>query len=85
LQGTTDYKSLPKSTPAWLGNLPVGHGGTYNQVNGGKIGVAASYLFNWVLRGNMTAAAWFTDGTAAKADGWSFESQNLDKISVTPV
>jgi hypothetical protein len=84
-QGTADYAALPAGTPACKGNLPVGHGGTYNEVNGGKIGVAASYFFQWMLRGNVTASQWFTSPTMAVADGWSVVSKDLDKINVTPI
>ncbi|KAK0649105.1 hypothetical protein B0T16DRAFT_389232 [Cercophora newfieldiana] len=58
--GERDYTRLPASTPKWKGNLNVGHMGTYSQANGGKFGVAASNWAKWVLRGNSTAAGWFT-------------------------
>ncbi|EHA53795.1 hypothetical protein MGG_04573 [Pyricularia oryzae 70-15] len=32
--GERDYSNLPKSTPAWKGNQPVGHLGTFFQPNG---------------------------------------------------
>jgi hypothetical protein len=63
---------------------PAGHGGTFNQLNGGVYGVAASNWVNWVLRGNKTAASWFT-GNDAKAAGWTeIESKNIDKIMIPP-
>lgn len=40
--GERDYASLPAGTPSWKGNLNVGHGGTYNDVNGGKFAVAGT-------------------------------------------
>lgn len=76
---------LPSTTPAWKGNLPVGHGGTYNEVNGGKIGVAASFMYDWILRGNTTASSFYMSDVAAKATGWDVVSRNLDKIKVSPV
>ena len=84
LQGERDYAALPAGVPKWKGNLPVGHGGTYTQVNGGKFGIAASYWVSWLLRGNTTASSYFT-GSGAKNDGWTVEMANLDKISVTPI
>lgn len=45
--------------------------------------MAGVYLAQWILRGNVTAAAWFTgDG---KVDGWDEVYHDLDKISVTPI
>jgi hypothetical protein len=86
VQGTADYNGLPAGTPAWKGNLPVGHGGTYNEVNGGKIGAVASAMYNWLLRGNVTASQWFTSPAALKADGWDdIESRNLEKVQVAPI
>ncbi|KAF8852771.1 hypothetical protein BDZ45DRAFT_749252 [Acephala macrosclerotiorum] len=41
--GEADYKNLLSTTTAWKGNLPTSHARTYNEVNGGKIGVATSY------------------------------------------
>jgi len=79
-----DYKALPSGTPKWKGNLNVGHGGTYTQTNGGKFGVAGGYWLDWLLRGDVSAASFFT-GAGAKNDGWSVESANLDKIVVTPI
>ncbi len=43
--------------------------GTFNQANGGKFGVAAANWAKWVLRGNATAAAYFTGTGAVTATG----------------
>jgi len=85
-QGERDYKALPATTPKWKGNLNVGHMGTFNQANGGKFGVAAANWAKWVLRGNTTAAAYFTDagtgpGTAV-GDGWIAVQQSLESLKV---
>lgn len=79
-QGEMDYANLPDTVPSWLGNFPVGHAGTYNDVNGGEIGVAASYMVNWLLQGNTTASSFFTDNSVSAAEGWNATSKNLDKI-----
>ena len=63
----------------------MGHGGTSNEVNGGKIGVAAWYLFPWMLRGNVTASQWFKILTMATADGWSVVSKDFDKMACLDV
>ncbi len=64
--------------------MAVGHMGTYFQANGGKFAVAAVHWAQWLLRGNMTASAYFTgNGTATAAgDGWSTASGALDLIKV---
>lgn len=84
-QGTADYTDIPTGTPAWKRNLPVGYGGTCSEVNEGKIGVVASYLVQWMLRGNVTAIQWFTSPMMAISNGWSVMSKGLDKIKVTAI
>jgi len=58
--------------------------GTYSQANGGKFGTAASQWVLWTLRGNATAANFFTGG-GAKSDGWDVVSNGLDSLKVTPL
>ncbi|KAK1753025.1 hypothetical protein QBC47DRAFT_404387 [Echria macrotheca] len=85
--GERDYTVLPATTPKWKGNLPVGHGGTYNQTNGGKFGVAAVHWARWLLRGDKSAATWFTgNGTGtARGDGWSVAYQSLDLMKIDKI
>ncbi|KAK4172397.1 hypothetical protein QBC36DRAFT_197073 [Triangularia setosa] len=84
-QGERDYQLLPQSTPTWKGNLDVGHGGTYGDQNGGKFGVAAVRYYQWTLRGNATAASFFTNNQEANQDGWSVESRSLGNLRVSPI
>jgi len=85
--GERDFTELPKSTPTWKGNLPVGHMATYMQAKGGKFGTAMWKWLDWTLRGNANSGAFFTgDGPgSAKADGWSVERRALSGINVTPI
>jgi hypothetical protein len=85
--GERDYTELPKTTPVWKGNLPVGHMATYMQAKGGKFGTAMWKWLDWTLRGNSSSATFFTgEGPgSAKTDGWSVESRNLNKIKVAPI
>ncbi|KAK4171783.1 hypothetical protein QBC36DRAFT_365217 [Triangularia setosa] len=83
--GERDYRLLPQSTPTWKGNLNVGHGGTYGDQNGGKFGVAAVRYYQWALRGNATAANFFTNNQEANRDGWSVESRSLGNLRVNPI
>jgi hypothetical protein len=65
-----------------LGNYaPKGHGGTFNEINGGVYGVAASKWVNWVLRGDVEAGKWFTDGLKEKDNWTEIESRSLDKFT----
>jgi hypothetical protein len=72
---------LPAGTPSWKGNIPVGHGGTYSKPEGGVFGTAGLRWLQWTLQGNTTAAKYFTED-GAKADTWTVESKDLDKLKV---
>lgn len=48
--GKRDFETLPGRVPVFYGVYPsVGHGGTYNQDNGGAFGVAAVAWLRWQL------------------------------------
>lgn len=79
--GMRDYRALRSGVPSWNGNLNVGHGGTYNDQNGGKFAAAGQRFFRWVLKGDTSVASYFT-GNGAQADGWTVERKDLDKIVV---
>jgi hypothetical protein len=57
--GTDDYRRIDH-IPAALVNIPVGHGGTYMQPNGGLAATVVVHWLDWKLKGNTTAAAYFT-------------------------
>jgi hypothetical protein len=70
--------------PSWLGSWANGgHGGTYNEVNGGKYGVAASNWLKWVFFADKDAADWFKIGGPEKAGWTDVHSKNLDKIAIS--
>ena len=55
--GKRDFEVMPARTPVFYGVHPsVGHGGTYNQDNGGPFGVAAVAWLKWQLQGDTSAA-----------------------------
>jgi hypothetical protein len=56
---------------------------TWSETNGGKFGKAEWMWLDWVLRGNAKSGEFFT-GNGAKADGWSVEKANLERIKVFP-
>jgi dienelactone hydrolase len=51
--GKRDFETMPARIPVFYGVYPsVGHGGTYNQDNGGPFGVAAVAWLKWQLMGD---------------------------------
>ena len=53
--GRRDFEDLPEDVPVFYGVYPsVGHGGTYNQDNGGPYGIAAVAWLNWQLLGDTS-------------------------------
>jgi len=56
--GLRDFQDLPASIPVFYGSYPsVGHGGTYNQDNGGAYGAAIVPWLKWQLMGDTSAEA----------------------------
>lgn len=87
-QGTRDYGNLPKTTPAWIGTSNKGHGhsGPTGTFTAPAIKIAAVRWAQWLLRGNTTAATFFTNNAEATAAGWTgISSQSLDKITVAQI
>jgi hypothetical protein len=80
--GKRDFEVMPARIPVFYGVLPsVGHGGTYNQDNGGPFGVVAVAWLKWQLLGDTSAAG---RGYLAGADcgickdaSWQVDSRAL--------
>jgi dienelactone hydrolase len=54
--GKRDFETLPARVPVFYGVYPsVGHGGTYNQDNGGAFGAAAVAWLKWQLMNDTSA------------------------------
>jgi dienelactone hydrolase len=61
--GKRDFETLPARIPVFYGVYPsVGHGGTYNEDNGGPFGVAAVAWLKWQLMNDTgaTGKGYFT-------------------------
>ena len=55
--GRRDFETMPARIPVFYGVYPsVGHGGTYNEDNGGAFGVAAVAWLKWQLMNDTGAA-----------------------------
>ena len=73
-----DWSKLPQGLPAFMGNLNVGHGGTYHETNGGAFGFAAQQWFRWQLKGDTTAAQTFVGQNCGLCrSGWQVQQKNL--------
>jgi hypothetical protein len=68
--------------PVAIANLPVGHGGTFQEPNGGAAASVAGSWLDWQLRGDATAARRFVgDDCGLCSDSkWQFERKNFDKL-----
>ena len=80
--GKRDFEDMPASVPVFYGVYPsVGHGGTYNQDNGGPYGVAAVAWLKWQLLGDTSAAGrgFFVgdDCGICRDSNWETDSRSL--------
>jgi dienelactone hydrolase len=80
--GKRDFEAMPARTPVFYGVHPsVGHGGTYNQDNGGPFGVVAVAWLKWQLMGDTSAAGrgyFVGDGCGICKDStWQIGSRSL--------
>ncbi|KAK8050195.1 hypothetical protein PG994_011925 [Apiospora phragmitis] len=67
--GMRDYAAVPAGLPTWVGNYPVGHGGTYGDPKGGKFGMAGQHWARWPLGGDTSAASYFTGNGPSRTAG----------------
>ena len=76
--GMDDVEKI-NHVPVFVGNVDVGHGGTYAQPFGGDYAKVATAWFNWQLRGDKKAGKLFTGKTPglSKFAGWSFSKKNM--------
>ncbi|MCU7730694.1 cellulose-binding domain-containing protein [Actinoplanes sp. KI2] len=80
-----DWGKLPSGLPAFMGNLNVGHGGTYDQTNGGEFGRVAVLYLKWRLKGDLTAGANFVGSDCGLCHSqWQVQQKNLTLGDGTP-
>lgn len=77
--GMDDFNRI-NHVPIFVGNLDVGHGGTYGQPYGGEFAKVATAWYKWQLKGDQEAGKLFSGKTPglAKAEGWVGEKKNMD-------
>ncbi len=77
--GMDDFERI-NHVPVFVGNLDVGHGGTYGKPNGGEFAKVATAWYQWQLKGDQEAGKLFTGSTPGMAlsEGWVFDKKNMD-------
>jgi hypothetical protein len=80
--GKRDFETMPAKIPVFYGVYPsVGHGGTYNEDNGGPFGVAAVAWLKWQLMNDTSAKGkgYFTGATCGICGDakWQTASRSL--------
>ena len=55
-----DYEVLDKAKVFYAWRMNMVHMGTYRQTNGGELAPLAEAWLDWQLKGDLTAAKWFT-------------------------
>lgn len=78
--GMDDFKRIDH-VPAIAVNLPVGHGGTYNQPHGGEFSIVARAWLDWQLKGDQEASKMFVGDKPAILDrkDWTLEKNGKVK------
>ena len=78
--GMDDFKRI-EHVPAIAVNLPVGHGGTYNQPHGGEFAIVARAWLDWQLKGNNEASKMFVGDSPAilQREDWTLEKNGKVK------
>jgi hypothetical protein len=76
--GMDDFKRI-SHVPVAIANLPVGHGGTFNEPNGGVAASVAVSWLNWQLRGDAQSAKRFVgdDCGLCKDAQWSLQRKQF--------
>jgi hypothetical protein len=77
-QAIDDFAKIDK-VPVAMANLDVGHGGTYNQPNGGEFGKVAVGWLKWQLKKDEAAGKMFSGESCSlcKDDKWKFEKKKM--------
>lgn len=76
--GMDDFNKI-NHVPVFVGNLNVGHGGTYSQPHGGDFARVAVEWFKWQLKDDRTAGSLFTGFPCglSKWEGWTVDKKNI--------
>lgn len=76
--GMDDFKQI-NHVPVFVGNMDVGHGGTYSQPFGGEFARVATHWYKWQLKGDQEAGKLFTGKPCglSQAQGWRVDKKMI--------
>jgi len=79
--GMDDFARI-EHVPVFVGNLPVGHGGTFRVPNGGDWARVAVAWLDWQLKRSPAGGAWFVgpDCRLCTTYGWTVQSKRLSQV-----
>lgn len=72
-----DYQAIKKVPVVLADNTKSGHGGTYEQPNGGANARMVRAWLDWQLKGKQEPRALFLDGNLAGYDQWTIVNKNF--------
>ncbi len=77
--GTDDFERID-TVPAILASIDVGHGGTFQDANGGRVTPVDVAWLEWQLRGDKGAARWFrgADCRLCTDPAWTVRRKRID-------
>ncbi|MBN7813077.1 esterase [Algoriphagus sp. H41] len=76
--GMDDFQQI-NHVPVFVGNMDVGHGGTYGQPHGGEFARVATAWYQWQLKDNRKAGKLFRGDSPELADSseWTIQKKNM--------
>lgn len=76
--GMDDFRRIDH-VPVFVGNMDVGHGGTYREPHGGEFARVATAWYEWQLKDNEEAGRLFTGDPSglAASPHWTVEKKNM--------
>jgi predicted alpha/beta-hydrolase family hydrolase len=76
--GMDDYNRI-NHVPVFVGNMDVGHGGTYGQPHGGEFARVATAWYKWQLKGDKEAGKLFNGSPCQLSEStiWTVDKKNL--------
>lgn len=76
--GMDDFKKI-NHVPVFVGNLDVGHGGTYQEPHGGEFARVATTWVKWQLLSDTEAGKMFTGDPCglSREEGWTVQKKNI--------
>ncbi|WP_202928013.1 poly(ethylene terephthalate) hydrolase family protein [Cyclobacterium salsum] len=76
--GMDDFNRIDH-VPVFVGNMDVGHGGTYAQPHGGEFARVATAWYKWQLKRNLQAGKLFSGDPSglAQSKEWTVQKKNM--------